>query len=208
VTLPPIATHPNQKPDATTARTIGSRVRRGAFRLIVTAMAGALACAMTFVAIAKPAQAQISFTSLMRFSFVHSGKCLDLLGFRVDNGAPVGQWTCNGANNQLWVVRWLGSENFYEVKAFHSNKCLDALGFRTANGSPIGQWDCNGLTNQQWRISFFGPVPGGPVETVLVSRFSNNCLDMRGFAITNGATAVQWDCNGLTNQRLVVTIQA
>jgi hypothetical protein len=34
----------------------------------------------------------------------HSGKCLEVAGSSSDRGAPLRQWTCNGALNQRWLV--------------------------------------------------------------------------------------------------------
>jgi hypothetical protein len=36
------------------------------------------------------------------FYNIHTGKCLDLLGFNVNDFAPVGQWDCWGGPNQQW----------------------------------------------------------------------------------------------------------
>ncbi|MBV9082117.1 MAG: RICIN domain-containing protein, partial [Acidobacteriaceae bacterium] len=38
------------------------------------------------------------------FSAVSSGKCMDVTGISVDDGAAVHQWTCWGGDNQKWQI--------------------------------------------------------------------------------------------------------
>ncbi|WP_406066194.1 RICIN domain-containing protein [Streptomyces sp. NBC_01077] len=35
---------------------------------------------------------------------VHSGKCLEMADWRLDNGAPARQWDCHYGDNQLWYA--------------------------------------------------------------------------------------------------------
>jgi ricin-type beta-trefoil lectin protein len=171
-------------------------------RRLIKAISVSFVAAVALLALPQPAQAApLSFDKPLHFFFVHSGRCLDVLGFRTDDGAPVGQWTCNGLSNQSWVLRAVGPSGLYEVRSSYSGKCLDALGFRTESGAPVGQWTCNGLSNQQWRVHYVDPRLG--TETlVLINNYSGNCLDMPGPSMANGTRADQVFCHMLYNQQL------
>ena len=110
-------------------------------------------------------------------------KCLDVLEFNRNNGAPVGMWDCSGSVNQRWF--WNGEE----IRTALDNKCLD-VGFENDNGAPVRVYDCTGGANQYWYRS------GAQIR----SRFNNKCLDLLGFNDNNGAPVGMWDCSGSVNQ--------
>ena len=124
----------------------------------------------------------------------YTGKCMDLLGFDVSNGAPIGQWDCNGYNNQAWSFVPMGS-GYYKLVSKYSGKCLDVSGWSTYNGARLQQWDCHNGTNQQFLVQ---PWSWGSYR--LVNRNSGKCLDVTDWAKWNGARLQQWECHNGDNQ--------
>ena len=69
----------------------------------------------------------------------HSGKCLDVSGVSMDDGAPVIQWTCNGGLNQRWTLQ-PASDGYYNLVAGHSGKTARRgwrLDRRRRSGHPV-----------------------------------------------------------------------
>ncbi|MEU4327613.1 RICIN domain-containing protein [Nonomuraea dietziae] len=77
---------------------------------------------------------------------LHSGKCLEILGYSTADWAEAGQWTCHGGNNQQWNYSYTTGL----IQNVHSGKCLEILGWSTAEGAVAGQWTCHGGNNQRW----------------------------------------------------------
>jgi uncharacterized protein (DUF1800 family) len=125
----------------------------------------------------------------------HSGKCLDVSGVSMDDGAPVIQWTCNGGLNQRWTLQ-PASDGYYNLIAGHSGKLLDVAGVSTDDGASVIQWPANGGPNQQWLPQ---PVSGG--YYTLTVRHSGKLLDISGVSMDDGAPAIQWPPNGGENQQ-------
>eukprot|EP00026_Physarum_polycephalum_P020797 Phypoly_transcript_23610.p1 GENE.Phypoly_transcript_23610~~Phypoly_transcript_23610.p1 ORF type:complete len:167 (+),score=19.26 Phypoly_transcript_23610:26-502(+) len=75
--------------------------------------------------------------------------CLDVFNENITSGATVGEWTCNGQNNQNWVFDTTTGWGAIHP-ASDLSLCLDASGQGTAAGTPVILWTCNGQTNQQW----------------------------------------------------------
>jgi hypothetical protein len=116
-----------------------------------------------------------------------SNKCLDVLGWRQENGAAVGLWDCNQAFNQRFSVTKLSS-GYYQIQALHSGRCLDVLGWHPEDGAAIGQWDCNQAFNQQWATNRVTPGNYWFVST----RFTGKVFNIWGGSTANGARLVQY----------------
>lgn len=86
----------------------------------------------------------------------------------------------------------------------HSGKCLDvSLSVDgNANGADVQQWDCLGAKNQTWTITPAGTFYGTRVYTVRAAH-SGKCLDVAGYATSDGSRVQQWDCHGGNNQLFV-----
>jgi uncharacterized protein (DUF1800 family) len=125
----------------------------------------------------------------------HSGKCLDVSGVSMDDGAPVIQWTCNGGLNQRWTLQ-PAADGYYNVVAGHSGKMLDVSGVSVDDGARVIQWPSNGGQNQQW----LPQAVGGGYYTLTV-RHSGKVLDISGVSTDDGAPAIQWTPNGGANQQ-------
>jgi hypothetical protein len=84
-----------------------------------------------------------------------SGKCLDVAGASMADGAAVQQWECLGSNqqNQRVRLRNTGTPGYHRLIFRHSGKCLDVTDVSTANGARLQQWTCvGGQTNQGFTI--------------------------------------------------------
>jgi uncharacterized protein (DUF1800 family) len=124
----------------------------------------------------------------------HSGKCLDVGGLSMDDGAPVIQWTCNGGLNERWTLQ-PASDGYYNLVAGHSGKLLDVTGVSTDDGARLVQWPSNGGQNQQWL-----PKSVGDGYYTLTARHSGKVVDVAGASTADGAPAIQWTPNGGENQ--------
>ncbi|MEW9551935.1 RICIN domain-containing protein [Nonomuraea sp. NPDC050783] len=125
----------------------------------------------------------------------HSGKCVDVISASVADGAEVAQYACNGAGNQRWEFRDLGT-GYYQLVAAHSGKCLDVNGASTADNARIIQWTCGGGQNQQWQVQDAG---SGRVR--LAARHSGKCLDVPGGSTADGTRLIQYTCGTGQNQQ-------
>jgi hypothetical protein len=117
----------------------------------------------------------------------HSGLCTDVLRFSEDNGASIGQWTCNNEINQRWTLKRQG--NYYKVIAEHSRKCLDVSDASTEDGHKVHQWECIEVGNQLW--SFKQVAQGYQI----VASHSGKCLAVLEAAAEGGAGFVQETCS-------------
>lgn len=123
----------------------------------------------------------------------HSNKCVDVRGASTSNGAEIIQWSCNGGDNQSWILYPNGT-GYYQIKSRISGKCIDVNGGSTADGANILQWDCHGGDNQLWGfVAYNGKYK-------LVAKHSNKCLDVLDASTSDGAKLIQWSCYNGTNQ--------
>jgi len=151
---------------------------------------------LSFLATKPRVSAQApSLTGAYELVARHSGKCLDVSGVSMDDGATVIQWTCNGGLNQRWTLQ-PAADGYYNVVAGHSGKMLDVSGVSTDDGARVIQWPSNGGQNQQW----LPQAVGGGYYTLTV-RHSGKALDISGVSTDDGAPAIQWTPNGGANQQ-------
>ena len=125
----------------------------------------------------------------------HSGKCLDIEGISVDNGADATQWEYWGGGNQLFRVEWVEAGH-YRLIAQHSARVIDVEAISTENGAQIHQWDWWGGDNQKFRLD-----PVGHGYFAVVPKHSGRCLDVAAVSPDNGARVIQWDWWGGENQQ-------
>ena len=116
----------------------------------------------------------------------HSGKCVDVQNPNLNNGANVGQYTCNGGNWQRWHLIDLGT-GYYEIQSVNSGKVLDVSGGSTADGGNVIQYDWHGGANQQWqKVTTTAPW------FRLVNRASGKVLDVENCGTADGVNVRQW----------------
>jgi chitosanase len=113
------------------------------------------------------------------------GKCVDVAGSSIANGAAVQLYDCNGSAAQTWTVG-NGDDTMRAL-----GKCLDVTAASTADGAKIQLYDCNATGAQKWTVS----------NGALVNSGSGKCLDATGRSSANGARLQIWTCTNGTNQR-------
>jgi Ricin-type beta-trefoil lectin domain len=168
-----------------------------AVALAAALLSGPLAAASAASGVTADAPEQLRAKFSASLVARHSGKCLDVSGVRLDNGANVYQWNCiAGQSNQEWNFTAVDA-GYYTLRATHSGKCLDVAGASTANGANVFQWTCvDGRRNQQWRL-----VQKDNGYFTVVARHSGKCLDVTDAGTAEGVNVYQWACvNGRRNQ--------
>ena len=135
----------------------------------------------------------------------HSGKCLDVNGESLDDGAAIIQWQCHSRDNQQWRLEVAG-DGYSRIVSRHSGKCLDVSDGSAADGASIIQGQCHGGDNQQWRLEVVADL-GGATYSRIVSRHSGKCLDVSGGSAADGASIIQWQCHGGENQNWLLLRQ-
>jgi hypothetical protein len=84
----------------------------------------------------------------------NSGLCLEIKGWTMRDGAPIGQWSCFGADHQKWTIApSTAAPGSYSIINKWSNKSIDIEGFHTHNGARVQQWPHHGDTNQRFVFS-------------------------------------------------------
>lgn len=92
---------------------------------------------------------------------VHSGKCLEILGWSTAWGAKAVQWQCqalgSGGNaNQLWGIDSFGPGTCkYRFWNVHSRLYLDVPGDQATWGLQLQQWPFNGSRAQNFFTAYF-----------------------------------------------------
>jgi len=117
------------------------------------------------------------------------GKCLDLAGRKTANGTEVHQWSCHGADSQLW---WQDEAGLVRSK-MNTNKCLDVSGAGTEKGARVHLWDCHGGPNQVWLR--------GSSNSWRISNAPNMALDIKDPFWGDGMRAHIWPFHGGKSQR-------
>jgi hypothetical protein len=95
---------------------------------------------------------------------VGSGKCLDVEGASLKDGANIIQYSCHSGKNQLWKVKPIGGEGErklsllgYQIISVKSGKCLDVSGSSLKDGANVLQWTPHNGDNQRWLLD--DPIP-------------------------------------------------
>ncbi|MDJ1137506.1 RICIN domain-containing protein [Streptomyces iconiensis] len=128
----------------------------------------------------------------------HSGKCLTVKGASKAENAPVNQYRCVSAKNQMWVVhRHAGITRRYEN--YNSHKALSYNG-RAAKGAGLVQRSyVNDLDHQLW----WSLVPNASGRSAEISAYpaaGKLCLDAQGASKADNAPVILWNCNDRGNQ--------
>jgi len=117
------------------------------------------------------------------------GKCLDLEDRDTDNGTEIHQWSCHGADSQLW---WQDALGMIHNKSA-PDKCIDVSGAGTGEGSRIHLWDCHGGDNQIW--------VRGPSNSFRPAHAPHRAMDIKDPWWGNGMRAHLWTFHGGKSQR-------
>jgi hypothetical protein len=125
-------------------------------------------------------------------------KCMQVDPGRLDDFAPVDQYTCSYHTNQRWRLGQVnGDPTVFWLQNVASGKCLDDLNYSLVQGNPIVQYSCHLGVNQQWRLNW--DYNGGKAEFQNVN--SGMCLSVDGLNSSNYRRLVQNPCYGFANER-------
>ncbi|MGC0373916.1 RICIN domain-containing protein [Streptomyces sp. SAI-229] len=119
----------------------------------------------------------------------HSGRCADVTGQSLWQGAQVKQYGCNGGGNQKYWFKSVGGGH-HQLVVRNSGLCV------RENASTVTQEDCDAsATGQQWSVTTTGSY------VTLRSRATGECLDVNGASTADSAALITYTCNGGTNQQ-------
>ncbi|QRK05073.1 RICIN domain-containing protein [Archangium violaceum] len=82
-----------------------------------------------------------------------SGKCVDVKDGSREEGAPIVQRPCNGAECQVFHVSERGTDGHRELRNKLSDKCMAAHGGGATTGNSLIQANCTSQDEQRFRIS-------------------------------------------------------
>lgn len=125
---------------------------------------------------------------------VATGKCLDVAGGSLDNGAAVQEWSCNGTMAQVFHVASLG-DGFVQITSVKSGKSLDITGGSLAANTKLEQWTYGGDPHQQFKI-----VSRGNSQFSVHARHTDMALDIAWGNAADGTPVVQFPYSGGQNQ--------
>ncbi len=133
---------------------------------------------------------------------VSSGRCLDIAGASLEQGANLQQWQClDNQQNQLILFQGVaGQSDLYTLVLQHSNRCLDTFGGEQGDGANLIQWACHGGANQQFRLQ-----SEGGNQYRLIAQHSGKSLQVAGGSQANGGNIEQWTGNNSDSQLFTLT---
>ncbi|MGY0234382.1 RICIN domain-containing protein [Longispora urticae] len=183
---------------------------------VVVALAGAVAGGFATAGPAQAATAPAPVTASSAgqpglagaaFEIVNrgTGKCADVAGKSLLNGALVHQWSCARGANQLWIAQPVQSApGYYSLINVNSGKCMDLRANNddeVFNGTLVQQFECNAelYTSERWKLSFSPSAPGYLTFTTWIKGL---CLDLNNGSGSNGARIQVWDCVGPIDNQL------
>jgi hypothetical protein len=96
---------------------------------------------------------------------------MEVSGKGFEDGAPVWQSPCTGADSQSFRFRHVsrGGNTFYEILVEQSGKCLEAAG--GSSGNELSQFACSGRDSQLFQLN---RDPDGDYE--IMGKDSNRCV--------------------------------
>ena len=115
-----------------------------------------------------------------------SGKCVDVSGGALSDGAAAIQYTCSGDNNQQFTL--MAQNGGYRLIVRHSGKCLAALRGSADVGAAIVQADCALYPDRAWRVRAVGEA------WQFVSVNNGLCIGVAGNSPADIAALVQTTC--------------
>ena len=124
-----------------------------------------------------------------------SNKVIDVSGGSTANGAPLVQWSYNGADSQKWDLASLGSGQ-YSFTGVASGDVIDVSGGSTADRARLIIWPYSGANNQRWTVT-----PAGDGYYKLLAVHSGKAADVASGSTADGANIIQWPYNASENQQ-------
>jgi hypothetical protein len=121
-----------------------------------------------------------------------NSKCMDVLGWNENDGAPVKTWNCNGYGNQRVVM-----DDLNRLKVKHSGKCLEIENGSMSAFAPLVQRECANVEHQKWSLDRAGRIHPNHNPTM--------CLGIRAEdRERQGADIQQLQCADVPNQKWIV----
>jgi microsomal dipeptidase-like Zn-dependent dipeptidase len=153
---------------------------------------GEICHAVTAGAVAQPTAVEPGIITAY-----HAGRCLDVEGRSLRDGARVLQWSCNGGANQAWRLEPAALGGFAIVSA-GSGKCLAIDADSRVAGAAAVQRTCTGADTQRWLAERTGNTFAlRPVSSQL-------CLEISEQSRADGAAVALATCSGGAHQRWVI----
>ncbi|HYE06237.1 MAG TPA: carbohydrate-binding protein [Planctomycetota bacterium] len=167
----------------------------GTHVLRLSVVAGALDLNHLSIAAAAAAPSGIVSGAVYKLVAKHSGKCLEVAGGSIADGADVRQWSDTGTMAQQWTTVANG-DGTWTLTARCSGKALHVAAASTADGADIVQSTATGGAHQRWRLEAVG---GGWYRVVCAQ--SGKVMDVAASSTADGANVLQWTSHGGDNQR-------
>jgi len=83
----------------------------------------------------------------------NSGKCLEISGWTITEGASIGQWDCFGADHQKWTIApSTASAGRFDIINKFSRRSMDIEAASTTDGARVVQWTHYGSMNQRFAL--------------------------------------------------------
>jgi rhamnogalacturonan endolyase len=153
----------------------------------------AVALLLPIVVVQQPAAAAAPLAGgIYTLANGSSGKCLEVAGGSVDNGALLQQAACTaGATRQHWTVQASGSS--FNLVNVGSTRCADVPSSSTTSGIQLQQWGCGDgtKTNQQWTFSASSTAAGKYIVTGVATGL---CVSNRDGSTAGNNPIVQETC--------------
>ncbi len=148
-----------------------------------------------------------------KLQFRQSGKCLSTSENKITNGTAILQWNCappNAYDGQTFTFRPVGvaGSNYFQIKpdtaagtnTGNSGMCLEVTGSSQVAGAKVQLYQCIGesQTSQIWHVT---PVAGQAPYFAAIAVHSNQCMEVAGASLSNGALFQQGSCTYAGNQQ-------
>ncbi len=112
-----------------------------------------------------------------------SGRCSDVAGGSLADGAKVQLYTCNRLARQIWLNE---PQSYGRIRVLNGKKCLDVQGGLIRSGTKVQSYRCNKTSAQKWSVRTDG--------TIRPSANTALCLDVRGGGKVNGTQIQIYKC--------------
>ena len=127
----------------------------------------------------------------------HSGKALDVAGAGRNNGTNVQQYTSNGTDAQIWIIRE-NVDGTYSIQSKANGLYIDVVGGLIQNGSNIQMYEANDSQAQKFIFEKVekptcGQILEDGIYKINTALNPNMCLDIAGGNYNNQANLQIWD---------------
>ncbi|GAA0946994.1 hypothetical protein GCM10009558_062510 [Virgisporangium aurantiacum] len=169
-------------------------------RLRITLAATALLPAAAVMFMSAPAEAATPANGgIYTLANGSSGKCLEVAGGSVDNGALLQQAACvSGSARQQWKVQASGT--VFNLVNVGSTRCADVPNSSTVSGTQLQQWGCGDgtKTNQQWTFTASAAASGKFRVTGVAGGL---CISNRDGSTAGNNPVVQETCSDVARMQ-------